>query len=156
MSIRTHTGPVIDAPFNNLTTLYQSSLPFPGANFKGTLVDSFGGYSGHYALRARTQAASSAMRYLSDANGQQKIGYSGYAMLTVLSSKPACSDQGAQNGWYVELVRLAMLTLPYTSEEKAKPMLARLRSQLCDTPHALANRNMLDMMDAIAARDMRR
>ena len=149
-----HKARIINAPFNNLTTLYQSSLPLPGANFDGKLVDSLGGYSGHYALRARTRAASSAVRYLGDSSGQQKIGNSSYAMLTALSSKPACSDQGAQNGWNVELARLAMLTLPYTSEEKAKPMLARLRAQLCDTPHAQANRNMLDMMDAIAARDM--
>jgi len=149
-----HKARIINAPFNNLTTLFQSSVPFPGANFDGKLVDSFGGYSGHYAMRARTRAASSAVRYLSDDSGQQKIGNSGYAMLTVLSSKPACSDQGAQNGWNVELVRLGMLTLPYTSAEKARPMLARLRGQLCDTPHAQANRNMLDMMDAIAARDM--
>lgn len=149
-----HKARILDVPFNNLTTLHQSGLPFPGANFDGKMVDSFGGYTGHYGMRTRTRIASDAVRYLGDPSGQQKMGIYGYAILTALRSKPNCNDQDAQNGWYIELVRLATLTLPHTSAETAAPMLAQLRGQLCDTAHAQKNRNMLDLMDAVAARNM--
>ncbi len=142
--------------FNDMSSIVAVGLPWPGVNF-----------SGEHPVSDNEQVRSFEHRNYLRIGRQLTAYFAGraegpvppttppsYGPATILRTKPACQDKGAQLGWQVELLRVARVTIPSASAAELAPMIAFLRGQLCDSEEAKTNRQLLDLMAALAARDM--
>lgn len=144
---------IVAGNHNHIALLHMTGIPLPGVNHMGSIIESDNKRTMYYGPRDQSQQGRAAVQYLAGRATAAMPAQVNYRMLAILQAKPACEDAVAQEGWQVELLRLAALTIPNTSEAEAKPMIAYLRSQLCTSKQSATNRNLLDLMEALSTRD---
>jgi spermidine synthase len=142
--------------FNDVTSLVSAGIPWPGTSFQGDRPVSDNEQMRSYEYRSYLRLGRQLTAYFAG-NAEGPVPATtppAYLTATALRNKPACHDQVAQHGWQLELLRVARVTIPSASPAELAPMIRFLRGQLCDSEEAQNNRQILDLMAALAARDM--
>lgn len=146
----------LGAGFNDMTSMFEPGVPVPGKNFMGEFPAAPGGHGNAYGHHRDMLLGRALAARFAGATGTEAGVDSGlvFSMEAVLRSKPDCQDRQAQLAWLLSVVRAARAVIPAVSPAQAAPMLAHLRGMLCDSAMGKANGAVLDLMDAVAARDM--
>jgi spermidine synthase len=142
--------------FNDMTSLHTAGMPWPGAHFEGERPVSDNEQVRSYEYRNYLRIGRQLTAYFAGkAEGPiPSTSPPSFVPATVLRNKPACHDKVAQHGWQQELIRVARVTIPSASAAELAPMVAFLRGQVCDSDEAKSNRQLLDLVAALSARDM--
>lgn len=142
--------------FSLLSDFMTSSLPRPGANFDGRNAVSTSVPAAYSPARAMAIQAQRLAEHV--ATGTQpktsKLQLAQHEVLMLLDRTPACHSNDEQLVWQTRLVALAAGTIPYLPEKQLRPLFDPLRAKLCDSAEAAPSRALLDVMTALAARDM--
>lgn len=144
------------ATVSELPLLHNIGIPLPGARFAGQLAPSPDGAKSRFEVSANAHMGRELGRYF--ANGaKDAIPYSNrnlHDVAIILQATPACQDLLAQAVWNEKLIALANITIPNQSAAETRPMLAFLKTRLCDSAAAGRNHHLLQLLQALSERDM--
>jgi spermidine synthase len=143
-----------ETSFNDVTTLFDIGIPVPGRTFDGTLGAATGESGGWFSRRSNHQMGRILASHFPSPHGAYTSSAQIFTTTAILRTKPGCGDGAAQHVWQSQAVHAARRVIPATTTTEAQPMLSLLRDQLCETAEGKRSRMLVDLIAAVAARNM--
>lgn len=142
--------------FSLLTELMIGAVPRPGENVNSSNRLTPGVTNTASLARAMAFQAQQIFELRTTGSKVQdsKLSLSQHETLMLLDHAPACHSNDEQIVWQRRLVAFATVTVPYLTGAEIRSLIDPLRSKLCDSAVAASSRALLDLLVALADRDM--